>query len=51
MKNNTNIIREKILKGLELTHKKLIREKKARNQEIVISRNGEIIRIKPSELR
>jgi len=50
MTNETNTIREKILKGMELTHKRLIQNKKERNQEIVISKNGKIIKLKASEL-
>ncbi len=48
MKNN--ILKDKIIKGLELTHKRLIHSKKERNQKMVISRNGKIIKIEPSEL-
>ena len=46
-----NPIREKIIKGLELTHRKLIQHKKARNLELVISVNGKIIHIRPEDLR
>ena len=51
MNKDNNPIREKIIKGLELTHKKLIRHKKARNLELVISVNGKIIHIRPEDLR
>jgi len=37
----------KILKGLELTYEKLLAEKKAKNCELVILRNNEIVTIKP----
>ena len=37
----------KILKGLELTYEKLISEKKAKNSEIVVLRNNQIVTIKP----
>lgn len=50
MTKDTNTIREKILKGMKLTHKRLIQNKKERNQEIVISKNGKIIKLKASEL-
>jgi hypothetical protein len=50
MTKKDNIIREKILKGLELTHKKLIQFKKERNLDLVISDNGKIIRLHPNEL-
>ena len=49
MKNN--ILKDKIIKGLELTHKRLIQSKKERNQKMVISKNGKIIKIEPSELK
>jgi hypothetical protein len=50
MTKKDNYIREKILKGLELTHKKLIKSKKERNLEMVISDNGKIIRLHPQDL-
>jgi len=50
MTKKDNTIREKILKGLELTHKKLIQSKKDRNLELVISQNGKIIRIAARDL-
>lgn len=50
MTKKDNTIREKILKGLELTHKKLIQSKKDRNLELVISENGKIIRITARDL-
>jgi len=37
----------KILKGLELTYKKLLAEKKAKNEELVILRDNKIVTIKP----
>lgn len=40
-----NTIREKILKGLDLTHHKLIKSKKERNLDFVISDKGKIIRL------
>jgi hypothetical protein len=45
-----NFIREKILKGLELTHKRLVQSKKERNLDLVVSDNGKIIRLHPSDL-
>ena len=50
MTKNDNTIREKILKGLELTHKKLIQSKKERNQDLVISINGKVVHIKAEDL-
>ncbi|MBT7094514.1 MAG: hypothetical protein HN936_14800 [Bacteroidetes bacterium] len=45
-----NPIREKILKGLEISHKKLIKSKKERNFDLVISDNGKVIRIPAKDL-
>ncbi|MCG9911638.1 MAG: hypothetical protein MH137_10100 [Flavobacteriales bacterium] len=48
--NNTEIKierRNKIVEGLKIAYKRLIEEKRKNNRMIVISRNGEIIEIKP----
>jgi hypothetical protein len=37
----------KILKGLEIVYKRLIEFKKAKNSELVVIRDGKIVRIKP----
>lgn len=37
----------KILAGLELTYKKLLEEKKAKNGELVVLRDNKIVTIKP----
>ena len=50
MTKKDNPIREKIIKGLELTHKKLIQSKKERNFDLIISDNGKIVRIKAKDL-
>ena len=50
MTKNDNVIREKILKGLDLTYKKLIQSKKERNLDIVISVNGKVIKLHPKDL-
>ncbi|MBP7102570.1 MAG: hypothetical protein KBA86_04910 [Bacteroidales bacterium] len=50
MTKKNNNIREKILHGLELTHKKLIRTKKERNFVLVVSDKGKIIRLSPDDL-
>jgi hypothetical protein len=50
MIKKNNPIREKIIKGLELTHKKLIQTKKARNLDLIISDKGKIVRIKSKDL-
>lgn len=45
MTKKDNIIREKILKGLDLTYQKLIQPKKERNLDFVISDNGKVVRL------
>ena len=50
MTRNDNTVRGKIIKGLELTHKKLIKSKKEKNIDMVISKNGKIIRVKAKDL-
>ena len=48
MKNN--IIKDKELKGLQLKHERLIKTKKARNFNLVISQNGQIVKIHGKDL-
>ena len=50
MDKQTNKIRDKILAGLELSSKRLIKFKKARNLEVVISDNGKIKRLSGQQL-
>lgn len=50
MTKQSNTLKEKILKGLELTHKKLIQTKKDRNLYLVISESGEIIKLYSKDL-
>jgi len=40
-------IKDKIQRGLELSYEKLLAEKRANNQELVVLRNNVIITIKP----
>jgi hypothetical protein len=51
MTKKDNTVRDKIIKGLELTHKRLIQSKKERNLDLVISENGKIIRIHARDLK
>jgi len=37
----------KILKGLELVYEKLLEEKKAKNSELIVIRDNQIVTIKP----
>ena len=49
MTKKDNPIREKILKGMELTHKRLIKYKKDRNLDMVVSKDGKVVRIPAKE--
>jgi hypothetical protein len=50
MTKKDNTIRDKIIRGLELTHKKLIQSKKDRNLDLVVSDNGKIVRVHAKDL-
>ncbi len=45
-----NRIKEKVLEGLDLSYKRLIKSKRERNLELIVSENGEVIRINPHEI-
>ena len=47
MTANSLKIREKILKGLELTYQRLIKYKIERNLDLVISENGKVTHTDP----
>ena len=49
-KENVRILRSKILQGIDLAYKKLLIAKQKEDGELVISRDGKIIKIKASEL-
>ena len=40
-------IREKIIKGLNMTYEKLLEMKRKNNSILVVSENGKIIKVKP----
>ena len=44
-----NDFSKKLREGLKLYHKRLLEEKRKNNEELIISRNGKIVRLKPSE--
>lgn len=50
MTKKENDIREKIIIGLDLTYQKLIKLKKERNLDLVISDKGKIIRLHAKDL-
>lgn len=41
------ILKNKILKGLEIAYERLIEFKKEKNSELVIMKDGKIVKIKP----
>ena len=45
MTKKDNLVREKILKGMELTYTRLIKSKKERNLDLIVSKEGKIVRI------
>ena len=45
MTKKDNPVRDKILKGMELTYAKLIKSKKERNLDLIVSKEGKIVRI------
>ena len=51
MTKKDNPIREKIIKGMELTHKRLIKFKKERNLDLVVFDKGKIVRIPAKDLK
>jgi len=49
-RENVKDLRAKIIKGLELAYSRLLASKQKDGSELVISRNGKIIKVKASEL-
>ncbi len=50
MTKEDNQTREKILKGMELIHDRLIQYKKERNFDLVISKDGKVVSIPAKDL-
>ncbi len=50
MTKKENDIREKILKGLDLTYQRLIKMKKERNLDLVISDKGKVIHLSANDI-
>jgi hypothetical protein len=50
--SNENIkeLRDKILKGLDLTYKRLLLTKQKEDGELIFSKNGQIIKIKANKI-
>ena len=43
--------REKLIKGLELYYKRLIKQKIDRNSDIVVSENGKVVHVNPKKFQ
>jgi hypothetical protein len=50
-KQESNSIKEKFLKGFSLAISRLIEQTKKEDGELVISRNGKVIRVKARDLQ
>lgn len=50
-KENVKDLRAKILQGLDLAYSRLLTSKQKDDAELVISRNGKIVKIKARELK
>ncbi|MCL2073092.1 MAG: hypothetical protein FWH18_04165 [Marinilabiliaceae bacterium] len=48
--NDIDILREKIIKGLQISFENLVREKAKDDKELIFEENGEIVRIKAKDL-
>lgn len=44
-------LRDKIMKGLKLSFERLVHEKKQKNEDLIFSRNGKIIKIKAKDIK
>ena len=47
---DTNIIGEKILKGLQISFEKLVKEKAKNDEDLIFGENGKIIRVKAKDI-
>ena len=50
MGEDTDILTEKILKGIQISFEKLVKEKAKNDEELIFSENGQIIRIKAKDI-
>jgi hypothetical protein len=50
-KNELDIIRDQIIKGMKISAKKLVESKKLLGQKLIISENGVIRIIDPSDIK
>jgi len=51
MTAENNVIKEKIIRGLNLSSIRLLKNKRDRNLRIVISENGKIVEIDPKDIK
>ena len=49
-KENVKELRDKILKGIELSYDRLIISKQKDDEELVFSRNGQIVKVRARDL-
>jgi hypothetical protein len=49
-KEDIKILRYKIIKGLDLAYQRLLISKQREDGDLVISHNGEVVKVKASEL-
>ena len=49
-KENVKDLRSKILQGIDLAYNRLLIEKQKEDGELVISRNGKIVKVKAKDL-
>ena len=49
-KDDSEILREKILLGMQLVQERLVRQKRRDDEELVICRDGEIVRVKARDI-
>jgi hypothetical protein len=49
-KENVKDLRAKILQGLELAYSRLLSSKQKEDEDLVISRNGKVIKVKARDL-
>lgn len=51
LSKNRKLIRNKVMKGLRLSFKKLVKEKALRNEELVFSENGKLNFVKAKKIK
>jgi len=47
---DSDIIEEKILKGLQISFEKLVKEKAKNDEDLIFGENGKIIRVKAKDI-